>query len=62
MGDALLLREHLRNHLAAVTRYAAVKVQVAQEHPTLLAYSAAKARTVQELLTSARAVSGVDRA
>lgn len=56
--DGLLLRDHLRAHPEAARRYAAAKARAAREHPALLAYSAAKAGVVQQLLAEARAELG----
>lgn len=52
--DVLLLRDHLRARPEAAARYGAAKREAADRHPRLLAYSAAKAAVVEQLLAQAR--------
>ncbi len=52
--ENLLLRDYLRSHPDAAADYAGAKLSAASLHPTLLAYSEAKADHVQHLLIAAR--------
>jgi GrpB-like predicted nucleotidyltransferase (UPF0157 family) len=54
-SDNLLIREYLRANPDAAAMYARSKRAAAARHPTLLAYSAAKAAAVERLRAEARA-------
>jgi GrpB-like predicted nucleotidyltransferase (UPF0157 family) len=51
--DNLVLRDYLRSHPEVAAEYGAAKAAAAGQHPTLLAYSAAKADLIQRLLIAA---------
>jgi GrpB-like predicted nucleotidyltransferase (UPF0157 family) len=53
-SDNLVLRDYLRSHPDAAADYGAAKASAAEKHPTLLAYSAAKADLIERLLIAAR--------
>ncbi|NJQ06159.1 GrpB family protein [Streptomyces lonarensis] len=51
--DNILFRDYLTAHPAAADRYAAAKREAARRAPSLLAYSAAKAAVVADLMAAA---------
>lgn len=52
--DNVVLRDYLRSHAEAAAGYGAAKESAVSQHATLLAYSAAKAELIHDLLTAAR--------
>ncbi|MFJ8791796.1 GrpB family protein [Streptomyces sp. NPDC102462] len=59
--DNLLFRDYLSSHPAAADRYAEAKREAADRAPSLLAYSALKARAVEQIMDAARRAGGPRR-